>query len=145
VALFPTRVLLAADTSPSASQALAAAVQVCASTGSELYLGHVKTSSPSVVGTTPSGTQSERLAAEAEALLAGVRAEVERQGGTVADTAIEAAQDVPGGVLAIADRFAIGLIVVGGSGGGTVQRTVSGDVSGKIVRTASIPVLVVPG
>jgi universal stress protein A len=144
--LFPTRVLVAVDRSPSARTALDAARQLCAATDSELWLVHVKLLSPSVVGDPVGGGQYEQLEAEGEEVLAGIRDELEADGGDVqvAQAAVRLAKSIEGAVAAFAEEIDARLIVVGGTTRGRIDRAVGGDVAVGLVKHAPCSVLVVP-
>lgn len=142
--LFPARVLVAVDRSSSSRIALTAARQLAEATSSELWLVHVKLLSPTVVGDRVSAAQYERLEQEGEELLDELRKEVEGDGGAVAQAIVRLGRRIEHSVAALAEEIQAGVIVVGGTSGGAVNRAVSGDVAVGLVKRSPCAVLVVP-
>jgi nucleotide-binding universal stress UspA family protein len=142
--LFPARVLVAADRSSSSRTALAAARALAEATGSELWLVHVKLLTPTIVGDRVTAAQYERLEQEGEGLLADLRAEVEQDGGAVAQTVVRMGKRIEHSVAALAEEIEAGVIVVGGTTRGRVDRTMAGDIAVSLVKRAPCAVLVVP-
>jgi nucleotide-binding universal stress UspA family protein len=138
------RILLATDGSNEAELATRAAVELAHSTGSELYVVHVK-----LVPITPPYPEVldwredlERAECEARELLDEQIKKVEDAGGTVAGTHLREEQPAEE-IVALAEELGVGLIVVGSRGRGGIRRALTGSVSDRVVRHARCPVLVV--
>lgn len=142
--LFPTRVLVAVDRSASSRTALRAARELCESSTSELWLVTVKLLSASMVGDRVSAAQYEKLEQEGEALLDEIRREVEGDGFPVARAVVRLGRRIEHSVAALAEEIGAGVIVVGGTSRGPVDRRVGGDVAMGLVKGSPCAVLVVP-
>jgi nucleotide-binding universal stress UspA family protein len=143
--LFPTRVLVAVDAGSTARTALAAARSLCAETGSELWLVHVKLLNASVAGKPVNPAQYEKLEREGEEVLDGLREELDGDGGVpVAQAMVRLGTSIPRSVAGFAEEIEAGLIVVGGTTRGAIERRVGGDAAVGLVRNAPCSVMVVP-
>jgi nucleotide-binding universal stress UspA family protein len=143
--LFPARVLAAVHKSESASTALDAARQVCAATSSELWLVHVKLLSASIVGDPMGSTRYDDLEREGQTYLDELTASLAADGGVpVTSSAVRLSRSVERSVAGFAEEIAAGLIVIGGTSRGAVQRTVAGDIAVSLVRSTPCSVMVVP-
>jgi nucleotide-binding universal stress UspA family protein len=67
-----------------------------------------------------------------------------REAGVTVETAVVRAQDVPAGLLGALKRSEAGLLVMSTQGRGGVARLILGSVANRMIRSAPVPVLVVP-
>jgi nucleotide-binding universal stress UspA family protein len=67
-----------------------------------------------------------------------------REAGVTVETAVVRAQDVPSGLLGALKRTGAGLLVMSTQGRGGVARLILGSVANRMIRSAPVPVLVVP-
>jgi nucleotide-binding universal stress UspA family protein len=143
---FPTRILLATDSSEEAELAALRAVELADATDSELHVVHVGVvpiflkSYPGTLG------YERRLYEEIEEmsreLLRKQSWRVKVAGGTVAGTHLRmGAVDLE--IVALAEELGADLIVMGSRGLGGLRRALMGSVSDSVVRHAHCPVLVV--
>jgi nucleotide-binding universal stress UspA family protein len=143
---FPTRILLATDSSEEAELAALRAVELADATDSELHVVHVGVvpiflkSYPGTLG------YERRLYEEIEEmsreLLRKQSWRVKAAGGTVAGTHLRmGAVDLE--IVALAEELGADLIVMGSRGLGGLRRALMGSVSDSVVRHAHCPVLVV--
>jgi nucleotide-binding universal stress UspA family protein len=157
MSIFPTKILLATDSSGEAELATRTAVDLARMSDSELHVVHVldAVASPALLypeATDPEGTAVSDQALEqdlerrAEQLGREVLdAEAERvrsAGGTAAQTHL-AMGDAPREIVHLAEDLGAGLIVMGSRGRGGIRRALMGSVSDSVVRYAHCPVLVV--
>ena len=151
MSIFPTKILLATDSSEEATLAAQTAVDIADKTNSELHVVHVgrldygyPIYDPSYA--VPDYVYMERMQEnlEQEARKA-LDAEVERvkaAGGRVVEAHLSMGRpDAEIGKLA--DDIGAGLIVIGSRGLGGIRRALIGSVSDSVVRHAHCPVLVV--
>jgi nucleotide-binding universal stress UspA family protein len=139
------RILLATDGSEEAELAARVAVELAKGTGSELHVVHGK-----LLPITPPYPEVldwredlERAEREARELLDEQVKKVEDAGGTVAGVHLR--EELPAEeIVALAEAFGVGLIVVGRRNRGRIRRALAGSVSDRVVRHAHCPVLVVP-
>jgi nucleotide-binding universal stress UspA family protein len=139
------RILLATDGSEEGELATRVAVKLAKSTGSELHVVHVK-----LLPITPPYPEVldwredlERAEREAQELLDEQVKKVEDAGGTVAGVHLR--EELPAEeIVALAEAFGVGLIVVGRRHRGRIRRALARSVSDWLVRHAHCPVLVVP-
>jgi nucleotide-binding universal stress UspA family protein len=143
MAPFPTAILVADDGSPESDRALDTATQLAAATGSPLSLVHVKSLSPSVVGTTVTTTHMERLQAEGQRLVDRRVQEVSSRGMILEHAWVRLGRRIEPTVITAAKELESGLLVVGARGGSVSRRHVLGDLSVALVRDAPCSVLVV--
>ncbi len=143
--LFPTRVLAAVDRSTSSRTALDAARAICAATGSELWLVHVRLLTGGVAGKPVGAGQYDKLEQEGRALLEELASELAADGGViVAQHQVRLARSVPKSVASFAEEIEAGIIVVGGTHAGRMARTVGTDIAVGLVKGSPCSVLVVP-
>jgi nucleotide-binding universal stress UspA family protein len=146
VPLFPTRILVGVDHSPTSTDAVVAATELARATGSELHLLHVKTTSSTVRGRPVTPGQGDRMEAEAAALLAAASGTVGERGGEVTATHVRFGERVSRVLAEAQGELDAGLLVVGSGPGGTTARALlaTSPASG-LVRRAPGSVLVVRG
>jgi nucleotide-binding universal stress UspA family protein len=144
VPLFPTRILVGIDHAPTSTGAVTAATELARTTGSELHLLHVKTTSSTVRGRPVTPGQGDRMEAEAATLLAAATDVVHQHGGEVTATHVRFGEQV-GRVLAQAQgELEAGLLVVGsGPRGSTARTLLAASPASGVVRRAPGSVLVV--
>lgn len=144
MAHFPTRVLVGVDRSPTAARAVDAATELCRSTGSELHLLHVRSTSSTLHGrpmTPPQRTGSE---SEGDEVLQAARRRVEDAGGEVAGAHLRFGDRVDREMLAAQQELQIGLLVLGSGGQGRLlQQVMSGTPSTTTARRSPASVLLV--
>ena len=149
--VFPTTLLLATDGSKEANLASSTAADLAIGTGSELHIVYVE----------PASYVYEM--AEWEVSRAGMRDELERAAGQMADSRLqeqlrkveETGAQIAGTyarvgfpdaqIVGLAGKLGAGLIVLGSRGLGPLRRALMGSVSDSVVRHASCPILVVRG
>jgi len=139
MSVFPTKILLATDGSEDAAQATEAATDLAKKSGSELHVVHVWHDVPS--------PYAHKF----------VRGELKRQGQEIRDEQVRKIEEAGGTVtrahlregrtsdevIKLSEELAVGLLVVGSRGMGTVRRILMGSHSEEIVHRARVPVLVV--
>ncbi|MDQ3910317.1 MAG: universal stress protein [Actinomycetota bacterium] len=146
--IFPTKVLLATDSSEEVALAAQTAVEIAAKTGSELHVAHVRIPPyrPSYYEDIYIGDhlpqEEAELEREAEDLLKEQVGKTEAAGGSVARTHLRTGRP-EAEITALAEEIGAGLIVVGSRGLGGMRRALMGSVSNSVVRHARCPVLVV--
>jgi nucleotide-binding universal stress UspA family protein len=138
------RILLATEGSEEAELTTRVAVELANSTGSELYLVHVKLLPvtppyPEVLDWRVDLGRAER---EARELLTEQVKKVEDAGGTVAEAHLRE-ELLAEEIVALAEELGADLIVVRRRDRGRIRRALAGSVSDWIVRHARCPVLVV--
>jgi nucleotide-binding universal stress UspA family protein len=143
---FPTRILLAIDSSEEAELASRKAVDLANEIDSELYVVHVGqlpdflTGGPSTIGY--DGMLYEQIEGESRELLRKLVWRVKVSGGTVAGTYLRmGAVDLE--IVGLAKELGADLIVMGCRGRGGIRRMIEGSVSDAVIRHAPCPVLVV--
>ncbi len=142
MSIFPTTILLATDGSREAALARTTAIDLANSTNSELHVVTVAPGYPSYDVRNPSVV--EQLREQAEDILNGQAAQIEREGGNVAEKHLRIAERCRAQqIVRVAEDISAGLIVIGSRGLGGVRRALMGSVSDSVVRHAHCPVLVV--
>jgi len=135
---FPTKILLATDGSEDASRATEAVVDLANRSKSELHVAHVWHDVPGFAH-------------------AFVKRELKRQGQEILDEQVRRIEEsgcavtqahLRGGrtsdeILKLSEELAVGLLVLGSRGLGTVRRILMGSHSEEIVHRARVPVLVI--
>jgi len=139
MSVFPTRILLATDSSENALRATEAAVDLSNRSGSELHLVHVWHDVP---GPYAHKFVRGELKRQGQEVLDEQIRKIEESGGTVAKAHLREGR-TSGEVVRLADDLDVGLLVVGSRGMGTVRRILMGSHSEEIVHHAHVPVLVV--
>lgn len=142
---FPTTILVADDGSAESDLALKTALELTGATGSSLSLVHVRSVSPTVVGTTVMPEQERRIREEGEGLIARRVAEAAEWGAPLEHVEMRLSRRIESAITDTAERIGAGLLVVGARGGGPGRRHLLGDLSYRLVREAHCSVLVVQG
>jgi nucleotide-binding universal stress UspA family protein len=141
--VFPTTVLVGVDTSAAAARAVEVAAEICAATGSELHLLHVKIASGTLSSRPVSPTSQERLRDEGVATGAEIRRRVEERGVPVTATHVRAGSSIERALVHAQAELGAGLLVIGASTNASVGRRVLGSTPIDTVRRAAGSVLVV--
>jgi nucleotide-binding universal stress UspA family protein len=146
MSIFPTKILVATDSSEEASLAARTAVDLADKTNSELHVVHVEPVSlpldpyTDVVRETKEIEENRRKMAQR--LLDEQVERITASGGTV--TQAHARLGKPDEeIILLAEEIGAGLIVMGSRGLGGLRRALMGSVSDSVVRHAHCPVLVV--
>ena len=139
MSVFPTKILLATDGSEDAAQATEAATDLAKKSGSELHVIHVWHDVPS-----PYAHKFVRgeLKRQGQEILAEQVRKIDEAGGTVTRDHLREGR-TSDEVIKLSEELAVGLLVVGSRGMGTVRRILMGSHSEEIVHHARVPVLVV--
>jgi nucleotide-binding universal stress UspA family protein len=139
MSVFPTKTLLATDGSEDAAQATEAATDLAKKSGSELHVVHVWHDVPS-----PYAHKFVRgeLKRQGQEILDEQVRKIEEAGGTVTRAHLREGR-TSDEVIKLSEELAVGLLVVGSRGMGTVRRILMGSHSEEIVHRARVPVLVV--
>jgi nucleotide-binding universal stress UspA family protein len=147
MSIFPTKILLAADSSEEATLAARTATDIAEKTGSELHVVLVGLSvsyvgmGPVEIADIPAPSQEE-LTEEAQRLLDTQSKQIEAAGGIVTQAHLRVGRPDEE-IVALAEELGAGLIVIGSRGLGGIRRALMGSVSDSVVRHAHCPVLVV--
>ena len=146
MSIFPTRVLLASDSSEDANAAARAAAGISERTGSELHVVHAWQAPilPAYTRFPPPNNDPSWYEREASDLLTAQVKWIEDDGGTVAGAHLRKGQAVEE-ILDVAEELDVGLIVVGKRGLSPLRSVVMGSVSDALVHYSSRSVLVVGG
>ena len=147
MSIFPTKVLLATDSSKESGLAAQTAADIAENTSSELHIvlvglsvGYVGMGPPEIADI-PAPRQ-EDLNEEAQRLLEAQVQQIEADGGNVAQAHLKVGRPDEE-IVALAEEIGAGLIVMGSRGLGGIRRLLMGSVSVSVVRHAHCPVLVV--
>ena len=147
MSIFPTKILLATDSSEEATLAARTAVDLADKTSSELHVVLVGLSA-AYVGVGPPeiadipGPRQEELNEEARRILSAQLRQIEAEGGTVAQAHFRTGKPDQE-IVKLAEEIGAGLIVMGSRGLGGIRRALLGSVSDSVLRHAHCPVLVV--
>jgi nucleotide-binding universal stress UspA family protein len=145
VSYAPKKILVATDGSQDAASATRAAIDLAATTGSELHVVHAWEALPPYAHPSISlATDAALYEREAQNLLFEQLDGLEAAGVEVAGAHLErgpAAEKIAD----LAERLGVGLIVLGSRGLGRVKRLLLGSVSEGVLRLAPCPVLVMRG
>lgn len=140
------KLLVAVDFSEASEVVIDAAAEVARYTGGHVYLIHVVPDNPDFVGYEPGPeTVRHQIAVEvvAEHRQLQAHAQALRDRGLQATALL--LQGYPAQVvLREASRLEAGLIVIGSHGHGAVYDLLIGSVSEQLIRTSSLPLLMVP-
>ena len=142
MAVFPTRVLLATDSSPDAELAAQSAIELCEKTGSELHVVHVGEFLPAVYAYTEE--EPAELQRSAERLLDQETERIRAAGGRIAGAHLRLGRPAEQ-IVNLSEELDAGVIVIGSRGLGRLRRALMGSVSDSVVRHAHCPVFVVRG
>ena len=157
MSIFPTKILLASDSSDTAAHAMDLAVELCEQTGSELHLVYVGEDAYSASLIYPEAVDLEGVRLEdpvlleqlqqqsdqmARRMLATEVQKVREAGGTVAQAHLRMGKaDIE--IVELAKEIDAGLLILGSRGSGMIKRALIGSVSDSVVRHAHCPVTVV--
>jgi nucleotide-binding universal stress UspA family protein len=137
---FPTKILLATDSSREAELAARTAADLTKSYNSELHVVYVEPALPMIEQFADPGP--ERTSPESRRLLDEQVRHIEEAGGSVAEAHLRLGRP-DDQILQVGEELGVGLIVIGSRGHGGVRRALMGSVSDSVVRHAHCPVLVV--
>ena len=157
MSIFPTRILLATDSSGNVTQAREVAVQLSKVTGSELHLIYVGEDAYSATLIYPETTDPGEVAREDPVLMKRLQRQFEQMSRRVLETEAEKVREAGGTItqahlrmgkaaaeiVELAEELGAGLVVVGSRGLGGIRRALMGSVSDSVVRHTHCPVLVV--
>lgn len=137
VETFPTRILLATDSSEDAALALGAAVELSNSTGSELHLVTV------VPGYPDYPEAAEQIQNDARVTIEKQARNIEKAGGEIAEQHLQVSgRDRAQQIVQVAEDIEAELIIMGSRGLRGLKRMLMGSVSDSVVRHAHCPVMV---
>lgn len=150
MSIFPTKILLATDTSQEANLALSTAIDLANSTNSQLHVVTVAPWTPNPayaareasLGLENYEQASEAMGKEAQEMLDNQVRKIEEGGGTVQE-AYSRKGRVDQEIADLGEEIGAGLIVMGSRGLGGLRRALIGSVSDSVVRHAHCPVMVV--
>jgi nucleotide-binding universal stress UspA family protein len=140
MSIFPTKILLATDSSEEAALAARTAVDLADKTDSELHVVYVGEFVPTFFAETE--VEPAQVEREARELLEEQVKSIEGAGGAVAETHLRLGR-ADREITHLAEEIDAGLVVMGSRGRGGLRRALMGSVSDSVVRHAHCPVLVV--
>ena len=138
--VFPTKILVATDSSREAELAASTAADLANGTDSELHVIHVGEERPAYLAQTEE--EPSDLRREARRRLDEEARRVEEEGGTVEEAHLRQGR-ADEEIVELAESLGIGMIVMGSRGHGRIRRALMGSVSDSVVRHAHCPVTVV--
>ena len=141
MSIFPTRILLAIDTSEEAELAARKAVYLADGVNSELYVVHVG-ELPNFLMGSPGTELYDEIEKESREILRKLVWRVKVSGGTVAGSYLRMGE-VDLEIVGLAKELGADLIVMGCRGRHGIRRIIGGSVSDAVIRHAPCPVLVV--
>ena len=144
MSIFPTRILLATDSSKEAELAASTAADLAERTDSELHIVHVG-EAPLVYHPERHGgysTEYEKAETQARELLEAQVEKIKGAGATVAQAHLRMGR-ADEEIVDLAQSMGVGLIVMGTRGQGKMRRALMGSVSESVVRHAHCPVTIV--
>ena len=150
MSIFPTKILLATDSSEEAELALSTAIDLANTTNSQLHVVTVGPWRPdpayaSYEASLPRETYeqaSEAIGKEVQEILDNQLRKIEEGGGSVQEAHHRRGRKDEE-IVGVAEEIGAGLIVMGSRGLGGVRRALMGSVSDSVMRHAHCPVLVV--
>ena len=147
MSIFPTKILLATDSSEEAGLAAKTAGDLSDKTGSELHVVHVAyllpmSSEASYMASRLYRKAYEELKQEAQELLDEQVRKIKAAGGSVAQAHLRIGRPDEE-IVALGEEIGAGLIVVGSRGLGGFERALLGSVTDSVDHHAHCPVLVV--
>ena len=150
MSIFPTKILLATDSSEEAELALSTAVDLANSTNSQLHVVTVGPWNPDPSYASHEASlrwetyeqASEAIGKEAQGILDDQARKIEEGGGSVQEAHFRRGRKDEE-IVRVAEEIGAGLIVMGSRGLGGVRRALMGSVSDSVMRHAHCPVLVV--
>ena len=140
MSIFPTKILLATDSSKEAQLGARTAVDLANSHDSELHVVYVEPALPMIGGFADPG--EERVGPESRKLLDEQVKLIEGTGTNVAEAHLRLGRPDEQ-IVRVGEEIGAGLIVMGSRGLGGLRRALMGSVSDSVVRHAHCPVLVV--
>jgi nucleotide-binding universal stress UspA family protein len=149
MSIFPTTILLATDGSKEAELAARTAVDIAATTNSELHMVTVARHEHAHVYDLPEEPGDvqkslyEAIERKARELLDEQVKKIEQSGGTIPQEVHLLRGHPDREIVHLAEEIGAGLIVIGSRGQGGVRRALMGSVSESVVRQAHCPVLIV--
>jgi nucleotide-binding universal stress UspA family protein len=149
MSIFPTTILLATDGSKEAELAARTAVDIAATTNSELHMVTVARHEHAHVYDLPEEPGDvqkslyEAIDRKARELLDEQVKKIEQSGGTIPQEVHLLRGHPDREIVHLAEEIGAGLIVIGSRGQGGVRRALMGSVSDSVVRQARCPVLIV--
>ena len=157
MSIFPTKILLASDSSDTAAHAMDLAVELCEQTGSQLHLVYVGEDAYSATLISSEAADLEGVAREDPALIEQLQQQSDQMARRVLDTEVHKVQEAGGTVaqahlrmgkadieiVELAKEIDAGLLILGSRGSGIIKRALIGSVSDSVVRHAHCPVTVV--
>jgi nucleotide-binding universal stress UspA family protein len=150
MSIFPTKILLATDSSEEAELALSTAVDLANSTNSQLHVVTVGPWNPDPSYASHEASlrwetyeqASEAIGKEVQELLDNQVRKIEEGGGSVQEAHLRRGRKDEE-IVRVAEEIGAGLIVMGSRGLGGMRRALMGSVSDGVMRHAHCPVLVV--
>jgi nucleotide-binding universal stress UspA family protein len=150
MSIFPTKILLATDSSEEAELALSTAVDLANSTNSQLHVVTVGPWNPDPSYASHEASlrwetyeqASEAIGKEVQEILDNQVRKIEEGGGTVQEAHLRRGRKDEE-IVRVAEEIGAGLIVMGSRGLGGMRRALMGSVSDGVTRHAHCPVLVV--
>jgi nucleotide-binding universal stress UspA family protein len=155
MSIFPTKILLATDSSREAELATQTAVDLARMSDSELHVVYVA-DDPSIALLYPEATDPEGVEMTDPNLQEDLQRRSEQRGRELLDAEVERVHSAGGTVaqahltmgeagreiVHLAEDLSAGLIVMGSRGRGGIRRALMGSVSDSVVRHAHCPVMV---
>ena len=150
MSIFPTKILLATDSSEEAELALSTAIDLANSTNSHLHVVTVGPWNPDPSYASHEASlrwetyeqASEAIGKEVQEILDNQLRKIEEGGGTVQEAHLRRGRKDEE-IVRVAEEIGAGLIVMGSRGLGGVRRALMGSVSDSVLRHAHCPVMVV--
>jgi nucleotide-binding universal stress UspA family protein len=150
MSIFPTKILLATDSSEEAELALSTAIDLANSTNSQLHVVTVGPWNPDPSYASHEASlrwetyeqASEAIGKEVQEILDNQVRKIEEGGGTVQEAHLRRGRKDEE-IVRVGEEIGAGLIVMGSRGLGGVRRALMGSVSDSVIRHAHCPVLVV--
>ena len=150
MSIFPTKILLATDSSEEADLALSTAIDLANTTNSQLHVVTVGPWNPDPSYASHEASLrwetyeqvSEAIGKEAQEILDNQVRKIEEGGGTVQQAHLRRGRKDEE-IVRVAEEIGAGLIVMGSRGLGGMRRALMGSVSDSVLRHAHCPVLVV--
>jgi nucleotide-binding universal stress UspA family protein len=149
MSIFPTTILLATDGSKEAELAARTAVDIAATTNSELHMVTVARHEHAHVYDLPEEPGDvqkslyEAIERKARELLDEQVKKIEQSGGTIPQEVHLLRGHPDREIVHLAEEIGAGLIVIGSRGQGGVRRALMGSVSDSVAQHAHCPVLIV--
>jgi nucleotide-binding universal stress UspA family protein len=150
MSIFPTKILLATDSSEEAELALSTAIDLANTTNSQLHVVTVGPWNPDPSYASHEASlrwetyeqASEAIGKEVQEILDNQVRKIEEGGGTVQEAHLRRGRKDEE-IVGVAEEIGAGLIVMGSRGLGGVRRALMGSVSDSVLRHAHCPVMVV--